>query len=98
MLFLASVLKMVAEIALLALLGQGLLGLLVGQRRHGNVFYQILQRVAHPFVWLARRITPPFVLDRHVPLAAFCLLLMLWLVATVSRVALCLQAGVAQCL
>lgn len=98
MLFLVSGLKLVTEIALLALLGQGLLALLVGQRREGNVFYQILQKVAHPFVWLTRRITPRFVLDRHVPLAAFCFLALLWFVATLARVSLCLQIGVAQCL
>ncbi len=98
MLFLTSALKMVFEIALLALLGQGLLGLLVGQRRQGNVFYQVLQKVGHPFVWMTRRLTPPFVLDQHVPLAAFCLLMVLWLLTTVARAALCLQAGVAQCL
>lgn len=98
MLFLASALKMVAEIALLALLGQGLLALMAGERRQGNFFYQVLQKVGQPFVWLTRRITPSFVLDRHVPLAAFCLLALLWLLATVARVGLCLQTGVTQCL
>lgn len=98
MLFLASALKLVTEIALLALLGQGLLALLAGQRRQGNVFYQILQKVGQPFVWLTRRITPRFVLDRHVPLAAFCFLALLWIAATLTRVSLCLQVGVTQCL
>lgn len=98
MLFLASTLKLVAEIALLALLGQGLLGLIAGERRQGNLFYQILQKVGQPFVWLTRRITPPFVLDQHVPLATFFLLALLWLLATMARVGLCLQVGVEQCL
>lgn len=98
MLFLASTLKMVAEIALLALLGQGLLALIAGERRHGNFFYQVLQTMGQPFVWLARRITPPFVLDKHVPLAAFFLLALVWLLATMARVGLCLEMGVAQCL
>ncbi len=97
MLFLTSALKMVFEIALLALLGQGLLGLLIGQRQQGNFFYQILQKVGQPFVRLTRRVTPRFVLDRHVPLAAFFLLLLLWLTSTVVRIGLCLQVGVAQC-
>lgn len=98
MLFLATALKLVAEIALLALLGQGLLALITGERRRSNFFYQLLQKVGQPFIWLTRRVTPPFVLDRHVPLAAFCLLALLWLIATVARVGLCLEVGVAQCL
>ncbi len=98
MLFFVSVLKMLAEVALLALAGQGLLWLLVGQRRQGNFFYLVLQKVAWPAVWLTRRITPALVLDRHVPLAAFCLLMLIWLAATALRVMLCLQLGVARCL
>lgn len=98
MLFLATVLKTIAEIALLGLLGQGLLGLLVGERRKSNVFYQLLQKIGQPFVWLARRLTPRVVLDSHMPLAAFCLALLLWLLATAVRVTLCLRVGVAQCL
>jgi hypothetical protein len=97
MLLLTSSLKLIAEIALLAMLGQWLLGLLAGRKREGNFFYQLLQVLTRPFVRLTRAISPRVVLDRHIPLAAFLLLLSLWLVVTVVKINICLQMGVAQC-
>ena len=97
MLALASTVKLIAEIALMALLGQGLLGLLAGAKREQNIFYQVLQIIGRPFVWVARRVTPKLVLDRHVPLVAFLLLLFVWLGATIYRIQICLQIGVELC-
>lgn len=97
MLALASTVKLIAEIALMALLGQGLLGLLAGAKREQNIFYQVLQIIGRPFVWVARRVTPKLVLDRHVPLVAFLLLLFVWLGATIYRIQTCLQIGVELC-
>ena len=37
------------------------------------------------------------VLDRHIPMAAFVLVMMLWLVATVMKVNLCVQLGPEGC-
>ena len=50
-----------------------------------------------PFVKAVRIITPRFVLDRHIPLAAFLVMLSVWLVATVAKINLCLQLGVQAC-
>lgn len=97
MLLLVSAIKLMAEIAWLALLGQWLLGLLAGRRREENLFYQLLQLVASPFVRAVRRVTPRVVLDRHVPLAAFMLLMLVWLAATFTKIKLCLQIGMAAC-
>lgn len=97
MLLLTSSLKLIAEIALLAMLGQWLLGLLAGAKRDSNFFYQMLAVLTRPFVRLTRLISPRVILDRHIPLAAFLLLLSLWLVATVIKINICLQLGVAQC-
>ena len=97
MLLLASAVKLVAEIALMALAGQFFLGLLAGRKRDGNFFYRLLQVLTGPFVKGVRIITPRVVLDRHVPLAAFVLLAMVWFVATLAKVKLCLQIGVEQC-
>ena len=44
------IVKLVAEIALMALLGRCVLGLLAGQKREQNLFYQILDIMARPFV------------------------------------------------
>lgn len=97
MLLVAVTVKLLAEIALLALLGQWLLGLLAGARRDSNPFYRALQLVTRPVVLLVRRITPRVVLDRHVPVAAFVLLAMAWLAATIAKIDLCLQLGVQAC-
>jgi hypothetical protein len=97
LLVLVSIVKLLAEIALLALLGQGVLALLAGAKRDQNLFYQMLQIMTRPFVATARRITPRVVLDRHVPLVAFLLLLFIWLVATMAKISICVQIGVENC-
>ena len=97
MLALASTVKLVAEIALMALLGQWLLGLLAGAKKEQNLFYQVLQIVTRPFVSAARLLTPKLVLDRHVPLVAFLLLVFIWLGATIYKIQTCLQIGVELC-
>ncbi len=97
MLFAASTLKLIAEIALLALLGQWILGLLAGARKDTNLFYQILQIVGKPFVVASRFITPKQIIDRHVPLVAFLLLLFIWIAATLLKIRICLEIGVEMC-
>lgn len=97
MLAVASTIKLIAEIALLALLGQWLLGLLAGAKKEQNLFYQVLQIMTRPFVAVARLLTPKLVLDRHVPLVAFFLLLFIWLGATIYKIQTCVQIGVELC-
>lgn len=97
MLLLVLSIKLVAEIALLALAGQGLLGLLAGARRESNFFYRLLAVVTGPFVKGARWLTPRVVLDRHVPLVAFLLLSFVWLLATIAKVQICLEIGIEAC-
>lgn len=97
MLTLISAIKLVAEIALLALFGQWVLGLLAGQRKDSNLFYQILQQIGRPFVVLARVITPRFVLERHHPLVAFLLLGFVWVIATAAKISHCVKIGVELC-
>lgn len=97
MLLLVSALKLIAEIALMALVGQWVLGLLAGAKRDTNFFYRVLQTVTQPFVRLARLLSPRVVLDRHVPLVAFLLLAFGWLVVTITRINLCVEIGVEMC-
>nr|WP_301334605.1 YggT family protein [Variovorax dokdonensis] len=94
---LASSVKLIAEIALLALIGQWLLGLLAGRKREENFFYRLLQVLTQPFTRVVRAITPRIVLDRHVPLATLLLLAVVWLVATLAKVNICMQIGVQAC-
>ncbi len=97
MLLLVTTVKLIAEIALLALLGQWLLGLLAGAKRDQNIFYQILQILGRPFVAVARLVSPKLVVDRHLPLVAFFLLLFVWLGMTILKIQTCLQIGVELC-
>lgn len=97
MLIVIEALKLIAEIALLALLGQWVLGLLAGAKKEQNLFYQILAIVGRPFVVLVRYVTPRFVLERHHPLVAFLLLLFVWLGVTVWKISTCLKIGVELC-
>ena len=97
MLLLISAVKLIAEIALLALFGQWVLGLLAGQRKSENLFYKILQQVGSPFVKLARFVTPKLVLERHLPLVAFLILSFVWVGVTLVKVNHCLKIGVALC-
>ena len=97
MLLFVTSLKLIAEIALMAIAGQFLVGLLAGAKRDRNVFYKLLEVMSSPFVKLMRRITPKLVLDRHVPLAAFLLLSVAWVGLTATKINLCLQSGVDAC-
>ncbi|MEJ7928671.1 hypothetical protein WG922_01675 [Ramlibacter sp. AN1015] len=89
--------KLVAEIALMALLGRWVLGLLAGAKREQNLFYQVLDMTVRPFTWAARRLTPRVVLDRHVPLVAFLALGFAWIAVTIWRIQHCVQIGVHLC-
>ena len=97
MLFTVSTIKLIAEVALLALFGQWILGLLAGAKKDQNLFYQILQIVGQPFVVVARAISPRQIIDRHVPFVAFLLLVFVWIAVTILRIRTCLQIGVELC-
>lgn len=97
MLTLITAIKLITEIALLALLGQWVLGLLAGQRKDSNLFYQILQQIGRPFVLMVRVITPRIVLERHHPLVAFLLLGFVWVMATAAKISHCVKIGVQLC-
>lgn len=78
-LFLIGVLRALVEVALLCLIGQGLLGLLAGSRRHTNTVYRLFILITSPVVWLVRKISPPQVIDRHLPFVAFFVLFWAWI-------------------
>jgi hypothetical protein len=72
-------LRVLVEICLFALIGQGILSLLPGVDRQKNLFYLILKTIASPGWRLARWLSPRFVIDQHVGFVALFLLGMLWL-------------------
>lgn len=97
MLLLVEVLKLVAEIALMAIAGQWVLGILAGAKKEQNLVYRLFQVLTKPFITGARLVSPRVVLDRHLPLVAFLLLFFVWVVATMTKIDICVRIGVHLC-
>ena len=93
MLLLATILKALIEIALLFLLGQGLLVVLAGASRHQNLFYKTIAMVTSPVIKATRFITPRFIVDQHIGFVAFFLLAILWVAALFMKVHFFLEQG-----
>ncbi|MCX7166372.1 MAG: hypothetical protein NTV11_08865 [Rhodocyclales bacterium] len=78
-LFMLGVLRALVEVAGLFLLGQGLLALLAGSRRHDNTMYKLFLIVTGPVVKATRMVTPRQIIDKHVPFISFAVLFWLWI-------------------
>jgi len=78
-LLILSVLRALVEVAGYFLLGQGLLALLAGSRRHDNTMYKLFLIVTGPVVKATRMVTPRQIIDKHVPFIAFAVLFWLWI-------------------
>ena len=90
-------LKLWAEVALMSLLGQWVLGLLLGGQRERNLVHQLLGVVCLPFVWLVSRLGGRWVPAHRRRLWTAVLLVLLWLVGTAGKIWACLGQGVAAC-
>jgi hypothetical protein len=97
MLLFLSALKLVTEIALMALMGQGLLYVIAGGKHASNFFYQTLVVLTKPFTALVRKLTPAKVADQHVPVVAFFVLLIMWVVVTLEKVRYCVSLNMVGC-
>lgn len=78
-------LRILVEICLFALIGQGVLAILPGVDREKNVFYLVLKTLASPGWRVARWLSPKFVLDQHVGWIALFLLGVLWIALLVIK-------------
>ncbi len=96
-LFVVSVLRALVEVALLALLGQGVLALLAGSRRHNNFVYRLFLVITQPAIFLVRRITPKIILDKHLPFVTFFLMFWLWILLAWVKRELCVLNGLTGC-
>ncbi len=92
--YIISILRALTEVALLTLIGQGLLALLAGNRRATNPIYQLFQTVTRPALRLVRFITPQVVVDKHLPFVAFFLLFWLWILLAYVKRTLCGIEGI----
>lgn len=78
-LFLIGTLRALVEVAMMFLIGQGLLALLAGSRRHTNGVYRLFVLITSPVLKIVRFISPPQVIDKHLPFVAFFVLFWLWI-------------------
>jgi hypothetical protein len=84
------ILKALVEVALCAMLGQGILYVLAGSRRETNFVYGIFRTLTKPVMVVARWVSPRIVLDRHIWLVALFLLGFAWVALTLAKIRLVL--------
>jgi hypothetical protein len=80
---LAGIVQLLATLALLFMLGQGVLFILAGRNRDRNLFYQVFVVITRPVFRLARLITPAVVVDRHIPFVAFLVVGWIWIILAI---------------
>lgn len=90
------ILKALIEVAGVAFLGQGVLWLLAGAKRDQNQVYKLFQVLTSPVTRLTRMITPRIVLDQHIGLVSFFLVLVIWVVLLGFKAKTCLGLGYPQ--
>ena len=89
------ILKALTEVAGVAFLGQGVLWVIAGAKRDQNVVYNLFKTLTSPVTRAARVITPRIIIDAHIGLVAFFLLLVLWAVLTAIKIGLVLERAAA---
>ena len=87
------ILKALTEIAGVAFLGQGVLWVIAGAKRQENVVYKLFKTLTSPVTRATRLFTPRIIIDAHIGLVAFFLLTLLWLILTVTKVKMVLDAS-----
>ncbi|MDP1653339.1 MAG: hypothetical protein Q8L56_11525 [Rhodocyclaceae bacterium] len=95
-LLIIGVLRALVEVAMLFLLGQGILALLAGSRRHTNIVYKFFLIVTQPVMKIVRFISPPQIIDKHLPFVAFFVLFWCWIGLAYLKKLYC-EANLLQC-
>ena len=85
------VLKALTEIAGVAFLGQGVLWVIAGAKRDQNIVYNLFKTVTSPVTRVTRTITPRIIIDAHIGLVAFFLLMVIWMVLTAFKIKIVLE-------
>lgn len=88
-LFVVSVLKALVEVAALALLAQGLIGVLSGKAKDNNFVYRLFQVVTGPIYKGVRKITPKFIAEQHIGLVSFFVLFWIWIALIYAKGYVC---------
>ncbi|CAG0976967.1 hypothetical protein BURK2_01623 [Burkholderiales bacterium] len=94
-LYLWTTLRAITEVVGYTFIGQGILAIFAGANRDRNFIYQLLKAVTNPIVKAVRFVTPRFVSDQHIPLAAFFVIFWLWVAFGVMKHQYCAQHNLA---
>jgi hypothetical protein len=78
-LLILGVLRALVEVSMWFLVGQGLLYVLAGRGRANNPMYKLFILVTGPVIKMMRVISPPQILDKHLPFVAFFVLFWMWI-------------------
>ena len=85
------ILKALTEVAGVAFLGQGVLWVIAGAKREQNMVYKLFKTITSPVMRLTRAITPRIIIDAHIGLVAFFLLMVTWVVLTAFKIKIVLE-------
>ncbi len=97
MLLYLNIAQLILYIGGIALMGQGLLFVLSGQKRDTNLFYQLFQIINKPWTKIARFISPKQIADHQTPLVAFCIIAVLFMAVTLAKIEHCVSIGIELC-
>ena len=85
------ILKAPTEIAGVAFLGQGVLWAIAGSKRDQNLVYKLFKTLTSPVTRVTRAITPRIIIDAHIGLVAFFLLMVIWVVLTAFKIKIVME-------
>lgn len=91
--FLLSVLRAIVEVTGFIMFGQGLLYVVAGKAREQNFVYKMFEIVTRPVIKITRFITPRQIRDDHIAVAAFLLVVWLWIGLAFAKRYVCVSQG-----
>ena len=75
----------------MAFLGQGVLWAIAGSKRDQNLVYKLFKTLTSPVTRVTRAITPRIIIDAHIGLVAFFLLMVIWVVLTAFKIKIVME-------
>ena len=87
-------LRAIVEVALLSVVGQGIVGFLAGASRQTNPVYRVFQIITRPAFLAVRFLMPKVIINKHIPFITFFVLFWLWIFLVYYKQVICDMRGV----
>jgi hypothetical protein len=84
-----KVLKLLAEIGLLSMLAQGIVGFLSGRAKENNFVYRLLQIVTGPIYQVTRKVIPKFIPEQYHGMVGFLVMFWIWVALIYAKAYVC---------